>query len=40
MAYALLLGDMVTRSIAAVQIILWSTMPKSQFYGIASSKKN
>ena len=38
MAYALLFGDMDTRIIAAGQIILCSTVPKSQFYGMSSSK--
>ena len=37
-SHALLFGDMDTGSIALGHIILCSTVPKSQLYGIASSK--
>ena len=37
-SHALFFGDMDTGSIAVGQIILCSTVPKSQLYGMASSK--
>ena len=36
--YGLPFGNIVTCSIAAAQIILWWTLPKFKFYGIARSK--